>query len=270
VHPGPRVTGTGPFVVSDPHGHRAELLQALRAGGLVDGRGNWSAGDTTLWFLGDFFDRGPDGVGVVELVMGLQHQAADSGGAVGALLGNHEVLALGMHRFGEITAEFVSAATRQVQMMWHQNGGLVEDQLRLTADHLDWLQALPAISLLGDELLLHSDTLTYLSYGDSIEQINASIRTALAGELDQWWECWSRLTHRYDFVQDDGVAAVRRLTGRLGGTRVVHGHSFIADLVHEEPARVTAPYLYAEGTALAVDGGLYAGGPLLLVDLTVL
>jgi hypothetical protein len=125
---------------------------------------------------------------------------------------------------------------------------------------------LPAIALEGDDLLLHSDTLLYLTYGDTIDEINAALRTALAAGLEDWWDCWSRLTHRYDFVTD-GAAAVRQLTGRLGGTRVVHGHSFVADLTNVEPHEVTGPYAYADGTALAIDGGLYGGGPLLVVDL---
>jgi hypothetical protein len=254
------------FAVSDPHGHRVELQAALRAQGLVDERADWSAGDTTLWFLGDFFDRGPDGVGIVELVMRLQHQAADAGGLVGALLGNHEVLALGMNRFGEIRSPLVSALTRQVQMMWFQNGGLVEDQLRLTDEHLAWLHSLPAMTLEGDDLLLHSDTLLYLSYGDTMEEINAAIKATLMGGLEEWWECWSRLTHRWEFIHE-GAPAVRRLTDRLGGSRIVHGHSIIADLVHKEPSEVIGPLLYADGTALGIDGGLYAGGPLLVVDL---
>lgn len=254
------------FVVSDPHGHRTELEAALRAGGLVDGRGNWSAGETTLWFLGDFLDRGPDGVGVVELVMQLQRQSAESGGLVGALLGNHEVLAVGMYRFGEIRASAVSRETRQVQQMWYRNGGNVDDQLRLSDDHVSWLTSLPAMTLEGRHLLQHSDTLLYLTYGSTIDEINATLTATLAGDIDDWWECWSRLTHRHEFV-DNGPPAVRELTGRLGGSRIVHGHSIIADILHVEPYQVTGPYLYAEGTALAIDGGLYAGGPLLVVDL---
>ncbi len=260
-------TGRPPWVVSDPHGHRVELVAALAAQGLVDGRGDWSAGDETLWFLGDFFDRGPDGVGVVELVMRLQVQAADEGGSVGALLGNHEILTLGMHRFGKATSPSPGPRASRVQMMWHVNGGRVEDQLRLGDDHLAWLHALPAVALVGDDLLLHSDTKLYLSYGNGIDEINSTIGSELIGDLDAWWECWNRLTHRYDFIDEGGVQAVQDVTGRLGGKRVVHGHSFVADLMSTEPHLVTAPFPYANGTALAVDGGLYAGGPLLLVDL---
>ena len=51
----------------------------------------------------------------------------------------------------------------------------------------------------------------------------------------------------------------------LGGDRIVHGHSIIASLTGQDCAQVDGPLLYAGGLALAVDGGRYAGGPLLLV-----
>ena len=89
------------YVVGDVHGHREELVDALRAEGLVDDEGAWSGGERHLWFLGDFVDRGPDGVGAIDLVMRLQEQAADAGGQVETLLGNHEILALGMYHFGD-------------------------------------------------------------------------------------------------------------------------------------------------------------------------
>ena len=89
------------FAVSDVHGHRDDLVDVLRAAGLVDAAGDWSGDDATLWVLGDYVDRGPDGVGVIDVVMRLQQQAPRSGGRVGALMGNHEVLALGMHRFSD-------------------------------------------------------------------------------------------------------------------------------------------------------------------------
>ena len=40
------------YVVSDVHGHRDELVEALRSAGLLDADGHWSGGDATLWVLG--------------------------------------------------------------------------------------------------------------------------------------------------------------------------------------------------------------------------
>ena len=44
------------------------------------------AKDDTLYFLGDFVDRGPDSKGVLDYVMGLE----DQGYNIVALKGNHE------------------------------------------------------------------------------------------------------------------------------------------------------------------------------------
>ena len=47
----------------------------------------------------------------------------------------------------------------------------------------------------------------------------------------------------------------------------MHGHSIIATLTGELPSQTTGPLWQAGGRALAIDGGRYAGGPLLLVRL---
>ncbi len=53
----------------------------------------------------------------------------------------------------------------------------------------------------------------------------------------------------------------------LGGDQVVHGHSVIADQLGVAPAQIEAPYEYADGRALGVDGGVFVGGPCLVVRL---
>jgi hypothetical protein len=54
------------FIAADVHGHRAELRRALRAAGLTGSGGAWCGGTATLWILGDYVDRGPDGIGVID------------------------------------------------------------------------------------------------------------------------------------------------------------------------------------------------------------
>ncbi|MFD0560628.1 metallophosphoesterase [Kitasatospora saccharophila] len=88
------------YAAADVHGHRAEFLDALRGAALADADGHWCGGRARLWMLGDYVDRGPDGIGVIEDIRRLAAQARDAGGRVGALLGNHEVQLLAAHRFG--------------------------------------------------------------------------------------------------------------------------------------------------------------------------
>src|SRR6478735_10141986 len=89
------------YAVGDAHGFRREVTTALREAGLVDADANWAGGDAEVWFTGDLLDRGPDGVGVIEDLMRWQPQAEATGGRVASVLGNHDVLALAVRRFGD-------------------------------------------------------------------------------------------------------------------------------------------------------------------------
>jgi hypothetical protein len=255
------------YVVGDVHGHRGPLADALRAEGLVDDQDDWSGADAHLWFLGDFVDRGPDGIGVIDLVMRLQRQAEAAGGTCGTLLGNHEVLLLGMYHFGdtEVPSDF---GPRSFARSWEINGGVLSDQDGLTEAHIAWLTSRPLLAHAADHLLMHSDTLDYLDWGDDVEEINASVLKVFEGEdISEWWDVWRRMTTRYAFRGTDGPEAAQRLLDRLGGERIVHGHSVIADQLGIHPMQIEAPFLYAGGKVLGIDGGLFVGGPCLVVRL---
>ncbi len=256
------------YVVGDVHGHRRELAAALRAAELIDDAANWSAGDSRVWFVGDFFDRGPDGTGVVEDVMRLAGQAREAGGEVGALLGNHEILALGMYRFGD--REMATKTGRHsFAWSWLSNGGVAADQESLTSRQVRWLAERPALARLGEHLLMHSDTHEYLAWGESVEAVNAAVRDVVAGDdIEAWWECWRRLTTRYAFRGEAGGTVATEVLSAFGGDRIVHGHTLIADQLGIDPEAVTEPLRYAGGRVLNVDGGLFAGGPCLVVKLT--
>ncbi len=65
---GPVEPTTPVFVVGDVHGHRDVLVELLRSAGLVDGGERWSGADAQFWLVGDLVDRGPDGIGAIDLV----------------------------------------------------------------------------------------------------------------------------------------------------------------------------------------------------------
>jgi hypothetical protein len=255
------------FVTSDPHGHRREFLAALQSAGLVDTDENWAGGEQALHVLGDLMDRGPDGVGVIDLVMSLQRQAEAAGGRVGVVLGNHEVLALAMHRFRELSLTGDHRAVG-LALTWHRNGGRLKDQEALTDDHVEWLAELPAMIVVDGHLMMHSDTAEYLHYGDDVASINAAVTEVLLGDdLDAWWDCLHRTTDRHAFATLGGLELAEKMMATLGVRRMVHGHSIVGDLRGIEAAEVDSALLYARRQVLAIDGGIYAGGPCLVVDL---
>ncbi|MFC9279651.1 metallophosphoesterase [Streptomyces collinus] len=271
-------TGPGPlYVVGDVHGYLDELMSALREKGLIDAAGQWCAGTARLWFLGDFTDRGPDGIGVIDLVMRLSAEAAAAGGYCKALMGNHELLLLGAKRFGD-TPVNSGAGTATFQAAWLLNGGQKTDMDRLQDHHLQWMARLDAVEEVDGHLLVHSDTTAYLDYGDSIEAVNDTVRETLTrNDADEVWDLFRKFTKRFSFRDEGGADAVRSLLDMYGGSRVVHGHSPIPYLLGEVGSEddtedggdpvVVGPHVYAEGLAIAMDGGVTMAGKLLVQQL---
>lgn len=78
--------------VGDLHGDYDAWEEIARAADLVDEDGHWKGGTTTLVQLGDIADRGPDSLRIIRQLQDLQEEAAEAGGAVVVLLGNHEAM----------------------------------------------------------------------------------------------------------------------------------------------------------------------------------
>ncbi|GAA3809563.1 metallophosphoesterase [Streptomyces chiangmaiensis] len=269
--------GPGPlFVVGDVHGFLDQLMAALQEKGLIDSAGHWSAGTARLWFLGDFTDRGPDGIGVIDLVMRLSAEAAAAGGYCKALMGNHELLLLGAKRFGD-TPVTSGAGTVTFQAAWLLNGGQKTDMDRLQDHHLQWMARLDAVEEVDGHLLVHSDTTAYLDYGDSIEAVNDTIHETLTrNDADEVWDLFRKFTKRFSFRDEGGADAARSLLETYGGRRVVHGHSPIPYLLGQVGSEegedgtgpvVEGPHVYADGLAIAMDGGVTMAGKLLVQQL---
>ncbi|MEU7720365.1 metallophosphoesterase [Streptomyces tibetensis] len=270
-------TGQGPlYVVGDVHGYLDQLVSALQEKGLLDAAGSWCAGTARLWFLGDFTDRGPDGIGVIDLVMRLSAEAAAAGGYCKALMGNHELLLLGAKRFGD-TPVNSGAGTATFQAAWLLNGGQKTDMDRLQDHHLQWMSRLDAVEEVDGHLLVHSDTTAYLDYGRSIEEVNDTVReTITRNDADEVWDLFRKFTKRFSFRDEGGADAVRSLLDTYGGTRIVHGHSPIPYLLGEVGSEddedngdpvIEGPHVYADGLAIAMDGGVTMAGKLLVQQL---
>ena len=241
------------FVVGDVHGHRDALARLLREAGLVDGAERWTGGDAIVWLVGDLVDRGPDGIGAIELVRRLERE---SDGAVRCLLGNHEAFLVAVHRFGDGQTSFPGTTFREI---WLTNGGLEADLRALTSDDVAWLTGRPAVAREGDWLLLHADTTAYARYGDSVsevaERVSSVLRDGAPEEVDELLEV---LSDRMRLMDGGGADA---LLARFGGSRIVHGHTPIATVLGVDPREVTEPFVYAGGRVTNVDHCLFAGGP---------
>jgi hypothetical protein len=247
------------YVIGDIHGEYDKLARLLKDAGLIDDTLHWSGGYTALWFLGDFVDRGPDGVGVVDLVMRLQAEAEEAGGKVGALLGNHEPVILSAlwlpdQPCGGPGGTFYSN--------WKFNGGIDTDLGRLTARHTEWLTALPALARVGDWLLMHANSSAYTRYGSTIEEANAAFSQVLHGRAVA---AWDRLTgdfnREFGDHKPDGHEKVSLVLDTYGAKRLVHGHTIISNWTKQPPESVTGALVYDGGRCVNVDAGMFEGSP---------
>lgn len=247
------------FVIGDVHGHLDKLTRLLRDAKLVDASLNWAGGTAQLWFTGDFTDRGPDGVGVIDLVMRLQREAAQVGGSVNALQGNHDIAIASAFLFPHETSSGPGGTFIED---WLRNGGLVSDLERLESHHVDWLLNLPAMAQAADRLLVHADARFYERLGETMEQVNSAVAHALAShDLRVWDQLLGYNSERLAFDERHGgsTGSAAQFLQKFGGVQIVHGHTPITMMNDKPSERITRAYEYANGLCVDVDGGMYRG-----------
>lgn len=248
------------FIFGDIHGHYDKMIRHLRYAGLANSKAEWTGDDAHLWFTGDFTDRGPDGAGTIDYVMRLQEDAARKGGFVGALLGNHDVAIL--------TAKLLpngksGGPVGTFYQDWVQYGGTISDLDRLEPLHVEWLRSLPGMAVTHNRLLVHADAMFYLNYGETLEQANAGLYELLHSDrTDDWDALLGYAGQRFEFDERKagGEMRARQMMSYYGGKQIIHGHTIISTLNGEPLDRITRAYVYCNGLAVDVDGGMYKGG----------
>lgn len=248
------------YVIGDLHGHSRDFERLLQESGLCDGDLNWSGGESSLWLMGDFFDRGASGVRCVELTMKLQHQAEQAGGYVSSLLGNHEMMLLCAKKFGDKR----TSSGLSVKDQWLRWGGIESDFEDLTAEQENWLRELPAMALVEGHLLVHADAMLYVSYGITIDGVNQRFRELLdSDDLPGWESALSAFSEHMAFSQLEltGSQRAEQFLKLYGGHTLVHGHTPIPYARRIEADTVTDAWEYAQGRCINVDGGMYMGSP---------
>lgn len=251
---------TSVFVIGDLHGQYDRFLSLLQQAQLVDQQLHWSGGAAHLWLIGDFFDRGAQGTECVTLAMNLQKEAAAAGGKLGALLGNHELMLLCAARFGDA----LMRSGISVRDQWISWGGGAENLEKLTAEHVAWISDLPAMMLLGDQLLIHADSIMYVEHGSTIKAVNASFAELMqCDDLARWEPVLSAFSEHEAFsrLPKSGRQKATMMLRYYGGSRIIHGHTPISIATGAAAGEVTEAWEYAEGLCINVDGGLYLGGP---------
>lgn len=199
--------------IGDLHGDNDAWLAVAKAAGLIDTKGRWAGGTTTLVQMGDVVDRGPDSLKIIHHLQKLQREAPKKGGKVIALLGNHEAMLM-THDYryahaGEIAAfadkqsearrekvyeankDAIVAAYRKitpniaevaVRSAWMRTKppGMLEYEFAWSPQGAlgKWALGNPAVVKLGDTLFVHGGMSSAFA-SLPIEEINRQVVAAL-------------------------------------------------------------------------------------------
>lgn len=137
----PRVVAVG-----DIHGAGPQLVQILRAAGLIDANRKWSGGTARLVQTADFLDRGADVRDVMDLLMRLEAEARAAGGRVDVLFGNHEGMNV-LHDFRDVSpdafASFADAKSDERLKKAFERHEAIAKRNGVRLDRAEWMKAHP-------------------------------------------------------------------------------------------------------------------------------
>jgi hypothetical protein len=133
-------------VVSDIHGEYTTYLKLLKTIGIIDDKLQWKFGTGHLVILGDIFDRGEMVTELLWHLFGLEKQAAEAGGMVHILLGNHEIMVLSG------TLRYINNKYRQVERIT----GISYSELYSQNSVLgNWIRSKPVVVTINDIIFVH-------------------------------------------------------------------------------------------------------------------
>ena len=116
---------------------------------------------------------------------------------------------------------------------------------------------------IGEYLLMHSDTTRYGEFGGTIEDVNYRVDSVLHSDCDfAWMQLLEAMCARSAFLNVNSNLKIQQVAflEQFGGKKIVHGHSPIPNVTHQNIRDVKQPFVYANGLCINVDGAMFMGG----------
>lgn len=223
------------LMLSDFEGQFDRFVALLRAQGVVDADLHWSYGTGHVALAGDLVDRGEHVLPLLWLVYRLEGEAAQAGGRVHMLLGNHEQMLL--------RGDMESWPQRMRASAQRIDGG---SRRLFAADSVlgQWLRTRPVVARVGDHLLAHGGiSADFLASGLGIDAANAIARPQLETRtvllpsrarpvLGRAGATRYRGLAKAEARREDDVAAhLGAVARRFGVRRLAIGHTLAPDIV---------------------------------------
>jgi hypothetical protein len=251
--------------MADWHGDLGAARRALRLAGAIDEQDRWVGGRLVVVQTGDVVDRGAGERAILDLLARLEGEATAAGGAVIALIGNHEVLNAGGDFDDTAPAGFVAFAdladTTLSSLPPEQRGRAAA--FRPGGPYARQLAGRNVVAVVGRNVFVHGGVRPeHLALG--LERINEETQAWLRGETPPppWLNqrespIWVR---DYSAEPDDAdCARLAEVLAALGCDRMFVGHTV-------QEGGVTSR---CDGQAWCLDTGASAhyGGPLEIVEI---
>jgi len=159
------------FVMSDPHGKLDCVIDLLQGNQVIDNDLHWAYGYNRLVVIGDIADRGKDVTAIYWFFYKLQQEAADQGGSVVMLLGNHEPMEFaGDMRYAE----------DKYKILPKMLGMEYTDMIGPDSELGRWIATWNTISILGQDLYVHAGLgQDFYDLNIPIPEVNSQISSAL-------------------------------------------------------------------------------------------
>jgi hypothetical protein len=220
------------YAVGDVHGDYDRLVEVLAAAKVIEPMPKlikdvrWSAGKAVLICMGDLIDKGHHSLKVIAFFRALRHQAADSGGRVIVLMGNHEAEFLADPDDDDKALQFL----KELHKHDIEPKDVVAGKDRLGVGK--YLRNLPFGARVNDWFFAHAGD----TQGKTLKELQSALETQVAADgydadillgkkgllearlhKQPWWE------HKDDRPADS-EARLRRHVTALGAKHLVIGH----------------------------------------------
>ena len=240
--------------IGDLHGDLDATRRALRLAGAIDAADKWKGGKLVVVQTGDEIDRGDDDRAILDMIERLKGEAKDAGGALVALVGNHEIMNA-MFDFRYVTpAAFTTFEAQLPKAGGEAKLAKVEPQawgraaafMPGSGVYATMLASRPVVARIGDTLFVHGGILPkHVSYG--LTRINTDASDWLLGKkvtppaplTADDGPLWTRLYSQSP--SDDACKTLDGVLKSLGAKRLVMGHTVqpqINSVCHDEGWRI--------------------------------
>jgi hypothetical protein len=256
--------------IGDLHGDLDATRRALRLAGAVDEDDHWIGGELVLVQTGDQLDRGDDEQAILDLFTRLAEEAAQAGGAVHVLNGNHELMNVKLDLryvtpggFEDFRDAVSIAAVDSVLTDYEADQRGRVAAFRPGGDYAKVMARRNTVVIIGQNVFVHGGLLPeHLDYG--VERMNAELSAWMAGEgpVPEWTRVkdspvWMR--HYSSEVDDADCELLTEVLDRLEAKRMIVGHTV-------QPKAITS---YCDDQVWCIDVGMaaYYGGEIRVLEI---